>query len=152
MNTLDFTSFLKQYVKYKKVYKNILNCACKHLKIKASLYLSVTLVDNDFIKNLNKTYRNIDKETDVISFAFLDDGDNFNLLYKSNDIVLGEIYISYQKAISQAEEYQHSLDRELRFLFVHGLLHLFGYDHQNENDEKIMFSLQEEILSLAREE
>ena len=62
-------------------------------------------------------------------------------------VVLGEIYISFDKAREQALSYEHSLDRELRFLFVHGLLHLLGYDHMNEEDEKKMFRLQDEILA-----
>ena len=62
-------------------------------------------------------------------------------------VVLGEIYISFDKAREQATSYGHSLDRELKFLFVHGLLHLLGYDHMTEEDEKVMFALQEEILA-----
>lgn len=102
---------------------------------------NVIIVDNDYIHKLNKDYRNIDRETDVITFA-LEDDKTFN-----PDIrILGDVYISIDKAKSQSEEYGHSLLRELSFLAVHGMLHLLGYDHMKKEDEEIMFKLQEEIL------
>ena len=105
---------------------------------------SVIFVDEKEIKELNKKYRNIDKVTDVISFAF---EDNSNLVY-NNIRVLGDIYICIPKMISQAEEYGHSEKRELSFLCCHGLLHLLGYDHvNNKEEEKIMFDLQERLLN-----
>lgn len=105
--------------------------------------VSIVLVDNNEIHRINKEYRNIDSETDVISFAFMDE-----LINPDSDLVnLGEIYICLDKAHSQAEEYGHSYKRELSFLLTHGLLHLLGYDHMNEEDEKEMFSLQDEILN-----
>ena len=104
---------------------------------------SVIITDNKTIKDLNKKYRDIDKETDVISFALEDEKEENVYLEKR---ILGDIYISIDKAKDQASEYGHSLTRELSFLAVHGLLHLLGYDHMNENDEKIMFSKQELIL------
>ena len=102
---------------------------------------NIIIVDNPYIHELNKNYRNIDRETDVISFA-LEDDKTFNPLER----VLGDIYISIDKAKSQSEEYGHSLKRELCFLAVHGMLHLLGYDHMKEEDERVMFKLQEEIL------
>ncbi len=102
---------------------------------------NVIIVDNDYIHKLNKEYRNIDRETDVITFA-LEDDKTFN-----PDIrILGDVYISIDKAKSQSIEYGHSLLRELCFLAVHGMLHLLGYDHMKKEDEKIMFKLQDEIL------
>ena len=106
-------------------------------------FVSIVLTDNNHIHEINKTYRNIDRETDVISFAFMDNDENI----KSDITDLGEIYISLEKAHSQAEDYNHSFEREICFLLVHGLLHLLGYDHMNEKDEKEMFGLQDEILS-----
>lgn len=106
-------------------------------------FVSIVLTDNKHIHEINKTYRNIDRETDVISFAFMDNDENI----KSDITDLGEIYISLEKANSQAEDYNHSFEREICFLLVHGLLHLLGYDHMNEKDEKEMFGLQDEILS-----
>ena len=93
-------------------------------------FVSIVLTDNRHIHEINKTYRNIDRETDVISFAFMDNDENI----KSDITDLGEIYISLEKAHSQAEDYNHSFEREICFLLVHGLLNLLGYDHMNEKD------------------
>ena len=103
---------------------------------------NVIIVDNEKIHEINKTYRNIDRETDVISFALEDNAD----IVLENVRVLGDIYISIDKAKSQAIEYGHSLKRELCFLTTHGFLHLLGYDHMKKEDEEIMFGLQKEIL------
>ncbi len=105
--------------------------------------VSIVLVDNEYIHKINKEYRNVDRETDVISFAFMDDETN----PESGTTDLGEIYISLEKAHSQSKEYGHSFKRELCFLLTHGLLHLLGYDHMTEEDEKEMFGLQEEVLN-----
>ena len=143
---LDFVSYLEDFDNYEEVYLNLLKRTFSHLKLKFDPIISVSLVDNEFIHKMNKEYRNIDRPTDVISFAFLDNEDR-EALYKSKEpVVLGDIYISIDKAKEQAVEYGHSLERELSFLFVHGLLHLLGYDHMNEEDEKVMFKLQDEIL------
>ena len=107
-----------------------------------SLYICVTLTDPKNIREINKEYRNIDKTTDVISFALEDEKrENFTKIR-----LLGDIYISIDKAKEQAISYEHSLERELSFLAVHGLLHLLGYDHMTKEDEKIMFTKQKEIL------
>ena len=112
----------------------------KKLKIEEAIF-NVIIVDNEYIHKLNKEYRNIDRETDVITFA-LEDDKTFN-----PDIrILGDVYISIDKAKSQSIEYGHSLLRELCFLAVHGMLHLLGYDHMEKKDEEVMFKLQEEIL------
>ena len=104
---------------------------------------NLIIVDNEYIHELNRTYRNIDRETDVITFA-LEDEDS--IVLPSDERVLGDIYISIDKAESQSEEYGHSLLRELSFLAVHGFYHLLGYDHMTEEDEKVMFKKQEEVL------
>lgn len=112
----------------------------KKLAIDEAIF-NIIIVNNDYIHRLNKEYRNIDRETDVITFA-LEDDKTFN-----PDIrILGDVYISVDKAKSQSVEYGHSFLRELCFLAVHGMLHLLGYDHMKKEDEKIMFSLQDEIL------
>ena len=121
--------------------KKVLNAALKHEKIDNAVF-SIIFVDSDTIKEINRNYRNIDKVTDVISFAFEDNG---KLVY-NNVRLLGEIYICIPRMIEQAKEYGHSEKRELSFLAVHGLLHLLGYDHMKKEDEKIMFALQELIL------
>ena len=105
---------------------------------------NLIIVDNEYIHEINKNYRGIDRETDVITFA-LEDEDS---IIVPDDVVrnLGDIYISIDKARSQAEEYGHGLLRELSFLAVHGFYHLLGYDHMNPEDEKVMFEKQEEVL------
>lgn len=104
---------------------------------------NLIIVDNKYIHELNKMYRNIDRETDVITFA-LEDEDS--IVIPNDKRILGDIYISIDKAKSQAEEYGHSLLRELSFLAVHGFYHLLGYDHQTKEEEQIMFKKQEEVL------
>ena len=144
---LDFLSKYPEYESYEQEFLSIMDIAFKELGIKCDPIVSVSLVDNRYIHRINKKYRHIDRPTDVISFAFLDDGNLYDdVLYKSGMVALGDIYISVEKANEQAVEYGHSIKRELLFLFTHGLLHLLGYDHMNEEDEKEMFSLQDVIL------
>lgn len=121
--------------------KEVLEYALEIEKVKMCEF-NVILVDNTKIREINKTYRGIDKETDVISFA-LEDNESLKLETR----ILGDIYISVDKANLQAKEYGHSTLREFSFLSVHGLLHLLGYDHMNKEDEKIMFEKQELILN-----
>lgn len=122
---------------------DVLNLAIKKLDVKG--YFTIIFVDNEKIHDINKTYRGIDRPTDVISFALNDKKDNF----KEEINLLGDIYISIPKMKAQALEYGHSEKRELSFLTVHGLLHLLGYDHMTKDEEKVMFSMQEEILEDA---
>jgi len=108
-----------------------------------NILFNVIIIDNSRIREINREYRNIDRETDVISFA-LEDDKTFNL---EEFRVLGDIYISIDKARSQAMEYGHSFKRELSFLAIHGFLHLLGYDHIEKEEEEVMFKKQEEVLS-----
>ena len=143
---LDFISHYKEYEEYEEIYSSLVSKTFNHLKLKFDPIISVSLVDNEFIHKMNRDYRGIDRPTDVISFAFLDNEDR-EALYKGKEpVCLGDIYISVDKAKEQAKEYGHPLERELSFLFVHGLLHLLGYDHMNKEDEEVMFKLQDEIL------
>lgn len=120
----------------------VIKFACKHMKVKNPL-LNIVIVDNKRIQEINKQYRNKDAVTDVISFAFEEVDD-----VKYKDVrFLGEIYISYERCVSQASEYGHSIKREFCYLVVHGLLHLLGYDHIKEEDKKVMRALEEEILN-----
>ena len=111
-----------------------------------NLEFNIILVDNNYIHELNKNYRGIDRPTDVITFA-LEDVDDFKAI---DTRVLGDIYISIDKARSQAIEYGHALTRELCFLAVHGFLHLLGYDHMKKEDEEVMFARQELILDACK--
>ncbi len=127
-----------------KIVLKVLKRGLKYLKI-TKVEFNVIIVDNNYIHELNKTYRGVDRETDVISFA-LEDDKTFN----PENRVLGDIYISIDKVYSQALEYGHSNLRELAFLAVHGMLHLLGYDHMKKEDEEVMFKLQEEILNQSK--
>ncbi len=126
-----------------KLVKRVLKYALKKENIKNASF-SVIIVDDSYIHKINKEYRNIDRPTDVISFALMDN-DSCNT--DDGILRLGDIYISIDKVKSQAKEYNHSEEREISFLAVHGLLHLLGYDHMNKKDEKIMFEKQELILN-----
>lgn len=123
---------LKKYVEY----------VVKKLDIEESIF-NIIMTDDKEIQELNSKYRGIDRKTDVITFA-LEDGDNFR-----NPVirVLGDIYISIPVAYEQALNYGHSRIREICFLATHGVLHLLGYDHMEEEEEKEMNSLQEELLN-----
>ena len=145
---LSFYSYLDEYNYLEEVYQGIILYTFKHLKLKCEPIISVSIIDNEEIHQINKEYRGVDRPTDVISFAFLDnDVEGKKNLKKKTIVDLGEIFISLPKAKEQAKEYSHSLERELDFLFLHGLLHLLGYDHMNEEDETVMFNLQDEILN-----
>ncbi len=107
--------------------------------------ISVTLVDNARIRELNNEFREIDRETDVLSFP-MGDEDGFEVNPDTDAIMLGDIVISLEKARSQAEEYGHSYEREVAFLLTHSLFHLLGYDHTTPDEEREMFAKQEAVL------
>lgn len=143
---LDFENLgPAQYSAYEEVFNDLMKKTLSFLSIKDNYIVDVTIIDNQEIHKINREYRGVDRPTDVISFAFFDD-ENESLVKGDAPKSLGQILISYQKAEEQAKEYGHSLGREMSFLFVHGLLHLLGYDHMNEKDEKEMFKLQDDIL------
>ena len=146
---LDFQTTFSELSSFEEEYKRLLEKTLHHLNVGDDVIVSVSFVDNEFIHQMNRDYRHIDRPTDVISFAFLDGEANPLELLKDNisPDCLGDIYISIEKARQQADEYGHPLKRELQFLFVHGLLHLLGFDHMTEEDEKVMFALQDEILN-----
>jgi probable rRNA maturation factor len=128
--------------------ERVINFAAKKENILEQSEVSVTFVTNERIHEINLEYRDKDAPTDVISFALEELGEG-EVELKGEDMprVLGDIIISVPKAREQAEEYGHSFIRELGFLAVHGFLHLLGYDHMTEEDEKKMFTRQKEILN-----
>lgn len=127
-----------------KEYINTIRGIFKH--VRDSREFNIIFVDKEEIQTINRDYRGIDRITDVISFALLDnDESNFNA-----ESELGDIFICVPRAKEQALDYGHSLEREIGFLSVHGYLHLCGYDHMTEEDEKVMFALQDEILNKAK--
>ncbi|MGB3160174.1 rRNA maturation RNase YbeY [Carnobacterium sp.] len=131
--------------------ESILEFSGNYIHLEKETEMSILFVDNEKIQEINREFRFKDQPTDVISFALEDEVENdFVLDIASFEGIvarnIGDIVISVDKAIEQANEYGHSLDRELGFLALHGFLHLNGYDHMELNDEKEMFGLQKEIL------
>lgn len=108
--------------------------------------VSVTIVNNKEIQQINKEYREIDQATDVLSFPLYEPDEDWMLEEGEDVVALGDIVISMERANEQAIEYGHSLNREVGFLAVHGFLHLLGYDHETSEEEQEMFGRQEEIL------
>lgn len=139
---IDVVNLLDEKIDDLEELKEFLYKVCEDEKLDNVIF-NVIIVDDKEIHKINKEYRNIDRPTDVISFA-LEDDDSFN---RQDIRVLGDIYISIDHVRSQSKEYGHSFKRELFFLAIHGLLHLLGYDHMKEEDEKVMFAKQEEVLS-----
>ena len=151
MNSIEiFNETQEEIAELEKVYE-VLQFAAEKENLD-NVTFNVIIVNNKYIHELNKNYRGIDRETDVITFALEDETDMIN---NSDVRILGDIYISIEKAKKQKEEYKHSLLRELSFLAVHGFYHLLGYDHKTKKEEEIMFGKQEEILEnfgIRREE
>ena len=132
---------------------DLLDFAGDYLKFSPDTEMSVTFMNNAEIREINRDYRNKDQATDVISFALEDEGEGeLAIIFDEDEAFdlprnIGDIMISVERAKEQAQEYGHSFDRELGFLAVHGFLHLNGYDHMTPEDEKEMFTLQEDILT-----
>ncbi len=143
MNNIEIFNETEKEIAELETVRKVLEYAVKKEKLK-NVEFNIIIVDNNYIHNLNKTYRNIDRETDVITFA-LDDEDK--VISAVDTDILGDIYISVDKAIEQAKMYNHSFLREICFLAVHGFYHLLGYDHTNKEEEKVMFTKQEEVLN-----
>lgn len=142
MNKIIINNLVDEEIKEVEIVQKILLYAMEKEKLEDTIF-DIILVDNNYIHELNKTYRGIDKETDVITFALEDDDIVMN---GSDERILGDIYISVDKAKSQSIEYEHSFLREISFLAVHGFYHLLGYDHITKEEEEIMFRKQEEVL------
>lgn len=122
------------------------NAALKYEDFQRPCEVSVTFTDNEKIRELNAQYRSIDRATDVLSFPLFDED-----FEDEEELALGDVVLSLEKAQEQAKEYGHSFEREVAFLVVHSVLHLLGYDHEtSEEDEKEMFFRQEEIMKLLK--
>ncbi len=143
MSKIEIFNQLDEEIKELETVEKVLLSAIKKEELD-DVTFNLIIVDNEYIHEINKTYRGIDRETDVITFA-LEDEDS---IVVPDEVVrnLGDIYISIDKARMQAEEYGHGLLRELSFLAVHGFYHLLGYDHMTPEEEKVMFQKQEEVL------
>jgi len=138
MLTINYVNEYDESEDYFSVIEKVLTTAYEFLDLKEDKVISIILVNDATIHEMNSYYRHIDRATDVLSFENLDDEGE-----------LGDVFISIDKTNAQAKDYGHSFDRELAFLSVHGFLHCNGYDHLNEEEEKEMFSLQDEILKKA---
>lgn len=123
--------------------------------------LSLTVATEEEIREINAEQRQIDKVTDVLSFPMLDFAEpmeaeafaeqaEFSVNPETGNLFLGDIVLCFERAKEQAKEYGHSLEREVAFLLVHSLLHLLGYDHMTQEEEKEMFAKQEEILEIMK--
>ena len=143
MSKIEIFNQLDEEIKELETVEKVLLSAIDKEKLE-DVTFNLIIVDNEYIHEINKTYRGIDRETDVITFA-LEDEDS---IVVPDEVVrnLGDIYISIDKARSQAEEFGHGLLRELSFSAVHGFYHLLGYDHMTPEEEKVMFKKQEEVL------
>ncbi len=146
---IDFENFTLEKGLNKAVFAKYLPRAEKILQKEGLKNISgrigLSLVDNKTIRKINKKYRKKDVPTDVVSLSYIENVRNKAVSFPVDDLI-GEIFISVETAKKQADEYGWSLNEELIFLFVHGLLHVFGFDHMNESDKKIMFGLQERII------
>ena len=142
MNQIEIINETKEEIKELEVLPDLLEFAANKQQVKDVVF-NIIIVDNEYIHQLNKTYRGVDRPTDVISFALEHNG----ACETEFGRILGDIYISIDQARIQAKEYGHSLKRELAFLSIHGFLHLLGYDHMTEEEEKEMFGRQEWILN-----
>ena len=123
-----------------------LNAVAKLHDLDDMTEVDITIVDDDEIHQLNRDYRNVDRPTDVLSFALDEDDEDEPELLEGQLHLLGDIIISAETATRQAEEFGHGLEREIVYLAVHGLLHLLGYDHMVEEDKVIMRAKEEEAL------
>lgn len=131
-----------------KTIEDLLQFAAEEEDVTQNAELSITYVTNERIQEVNREYRDKDQPTDVISFALEEMGeDEMTIVGLDHPPILGDIIISVPRAKEQAVDYGHSVMRELGFLAVHGFLHLLGYDHINDTDEKKMFAKQKDILN-----
>lgn len=142
---------IEEKQEYKKTIKKVIEQCFKEENLeKAKLYISITLTNPSNIQKINKEYRNIDKETDVLSFPMFEKEeleDKLKTAQVEHEDILGDIIISIQKVQEQAKEYGHSFEREFAYMIVHGFYHLMGYDHIEETDKIIMRQKEEKVLN-----
>ncbi len=152
INFLD----IEEDIEEKEFIENVVKvCFEKENLTNLNFYLSITLTTNEQIHKLNKQYRSVDKETDVLSFPMFEKNEIDEIIGKKlkNRIpeVLGDIVISIAKVKQQAKEYGHSFERELSYMIVHGFYHIMGYDHIKEEDKAIMRPKEEEVLTILKQ-
>ena len=141
---------LEENKEYEDIVKKVIEQCFKEEKLENSkLYISITLTTPEHIHEINKQYRNVDKETDVLSFPMFEKEEIEDLKNNSNAIpeVLGDIMISIERVEQQSKEYGHSFERELAYMLIHGFYHIMGYDHIEEKDKIVMRPKEENVLS-----
>ena len=133
---------------FEKLFNDVVKESLRYEEFDPECEVSLSIVSNDEIQEINKQFREIDAPTDVLSFPLLtfEEGEQADV-NENNEIMLGDIIISIDKAKAQAEEYGHGLRREIAFLTAHSMLHLMGYDHMEEEEQKEMFKKQDDILN-----
>ena len=152
-------SFLELYYKnieendsYKELIEEVVSMCFKVEKLeKLNLYISITLTTPQEIRTINNEFRKIDKETDVLSFPMFEKNELDLMVKEQNNSIpetIGDIIISVERVKEQAKEYEHSFERELAYMVVHGFYHLMGYDHMEEEDKKIMRQKEENVLNI----
>lgn len=141
---------IKEKKEYEKMIKKVLEQCFEEEKLENSkLGITITLTTPENIKKINKEYRKVDKETDVLSFPMFEKDELYEKIKKQNfehEDILGDIIISIEKVEEQAKEYENSFEREFSYMIVHGFYHLMGYDHIKEDDKKQMRTKEEKIL------
>lgn len=156
---IDYETDIELQLDYQEIIKNVVEAAVDYEMCPYETEVNVLLVDNEAIKQINNEYREIDKPTDVLSFPMVEyaepsdfesldsDDECFDCFNPdTGELILGDIVISVEKVMEQAENYGHSQTRELAFLVAHSMMHLFGYDHMEEAEAKIMEQKQNEVL------
>lgn len=142
---------IEENIEYENTIEQVLTkCFEEENMDKLGLYVSVTLTCPSYIKKVNNEYRNIDKETDVLSFPMFEKEEIDEMISENNNVVddvLGDIIVSIERVKEQALEYGHSFERELSYMIVHGFYHLMGYDHMNDEEKSIMRAKEENILN-----
>ena len=164
--TLDiqYETEKKLELDYETLITKVVNAALDYAKCPYEIELNVTLTDNEEIHKINKEFRQIDRPTDVLSFPMIDYPEPGDFAWieeheeelddcfnpETGELLLGDIVISVEKVESQAQEYGHTKERELGFLVAHSMLHLFGYDHMEDEERIVMEKKQEEILDMIQ--
>lgn len=144
---IEYVDFSKNK-KLEELINKVLEECFKTEKIDSyNLYISVTLTNPEYIRKLNKEYRQIDKETDVLSFPMFEKDEIKSLENLEFEETLGDIVISVQRVEEQSKEYGHSFERELAYMVVHGFYHLMGEDHMNDEEKEIMRAKEENVLN-----
>ena len=145
---------IEENEEYLEIIKNVIKkCYEVENMEKSNLYINIILTNPQNIRKINNQYRNIDKETDVLSFPMFEKSEIDDIIKKQDfntKDILGDIIISIDRVKDQAIEYEHSFERELSYMVVHGFYHLMGYDHMEENDKKIMRKKEEDVLNILK--